>query len=636
MGGTSLFRVGDDVELWRVLLHLSVLVVCLLIFERVLHHVERRAADSAKYQQLLSKAYRELMILGLIGLGLKVVKEVSSVDAAAMTAFQIADLTIFILALALILQAVCIFLVLRKHNVQADRAELLSADDLADAVASPAFNRERDTQELIRLRLLRHLFLSRFELPQLFPFAKYLRQAQNNQITHMTDVDAPMWALLLVVAWVLEGITTALNYAGPALTRRRGLVIVLIGFSWALLALHVVVFVYFRSCVHQLLKAAGMAAKQSVLESHLRSIAREEARAWTQEDAGRALLVMQKVQEQQEPPRHRKRRVPNENKHSVKSGTTPAIEIRWFSRKSWHFTVMMLLMLNGFYLALVVQCVAYQLRIVYADLGLLEVLAIPLPLALNTFLLQPQIFRSLVLVSSIFRVDGSTLSEVVDHFREIIELRSEFATLLWENMQAKKLSIGDLQAELAACDQDRSGAIDVEKVRMVLRVCGLHLSSFRFNSVARLLFELKEMQIEYSQLLKLVAIAQSEELYDSVGIEQSMLIHHHPLLLQSVLSEEEEGLVITHENSYLPPRPLLATSTLHVLTPAVPDCVDESTAARTTTDVSFLLTRPQLKRNDSKFQGVSSRTLSDIFYLEIAQDLASTPAPAFDFNVANV
>uniref|UniRef100_H3H579 Uncharacterized protein n=1 Tax=Phytophthora ramorum TaxID=164328 RepID=H3H579_PHYRM len=250
MGGkTSLFRVGDAVELWRVLLHLSVLVACLLLFERALHHLEGRAAVSAKYQQLLSKAYRELMILGLIGLVLKLIKEAPSVDSgsAAMTAFQVADLTIFILALALILQTVCIFLLLRKHNVRADRAELLSTEDLADAVASPSVNQTQNMQELIHFRLLRHLFLNRFQLPQLFPFAKYLRQAQNNQITHMTDVGAPMWGVLLVVAWCLEGITAALSSGEPELTRRRGLVFVLVGFSWVLLALHGVVLVYFRS-----------------------------------------------------------------------------------------------------------------------------------------------------------------------------------------------------------------------------------------------------------------------------------------------------------------------------------------------------------------------------------------------------
>ncbi|ETK97426.1 hypothetical protein F441_00016 [Phytophthora nicotianae CJ01A1] len=621
MGETSLFRVGDDVELWRVLVHLSVLVVCLLLFERVLHRLEVHAAVSTKYQQLLSKAYRELMILGLIGLGLKVIKEISSVDGsgASITAFQVADLTIFILALALILQTVCIFLILRKHNFLADRAELLPTEDLADMLPSSALSQE--TQELVQLRLLRHLFLNRFELPQLFPFAKYLRQAQNNQITHMTDVGAPMWALLLGVAWMLEGITMALNYGEPALARRRGLVIVLIGFSWGLLALHVVVFTFFRSCVEQLLKAAGMSAEQSTLESRLRFIAREEARAWTQEDAGNALLVMQKVQEQRELS-HREQHRSSNGKYSVKSESASLIEIRWFSRKSWHFTVMMLLMLNGFYLALIVQCVFYQLEIVYADLGLLEVLAIPLPLALNTFLLQPKIFRSFVLVSSIFSMDRTTLSEVVNHFREIVELRSEFALLLCVKMQANRVSIDDLQAELKRRDPSRSGFIDVEKMREVLRVCGLHLSRFRFNSVAKLLFELKEMRIDYGQLLKLVAIAQSEDLSDSASSEQLILIHHHPLLLQSVLSDDDEEVVTTDDNTYSPPRPVLATSAL--LTASIPssECVNESIAA--TSDVSSLFTRPQLERKRSKFQGMSSRTLCDLFHLENTEDQAVT------------
>ncbi|OWZ16246.1 hypothetical protein PHMEG_0009984 [Phytophthora megakarya] len=620
MGSTSLFRVGDDVELWRVLLHLSILVVCLLLFERVLHHLERRAAVSTKYQQLLSKAYRELMILGLIGLGLKLVKEIPSVDggSAAMTAFQVADLTIFILAFTLILQTVCIFFMLQKHNVQADRAELLSTGDLVEAVASLYYDKERDTQELVQLRLLRHLFLSRFQLPQLFPFAKYLRQAQNNQITHMTDVNAPMWTLLLVVAWALEGITTALNLGEPELSRPRGLVAVLIGFSWALLGLHVVVFAYFHSCVHQILKAAGMSADQHTLENHLRSITCQEARAWTQEDAGKALLVMQKVQEQHELPRIVKHRHLKSKKPTVASANTPTIQIRWFSRKSWHFIVMMLLMLNGFYLALVVQCVAYQFGVIYADLRLLEVIIIPLPLALNTFLLQPQIFRNFVLVSSIFRVDSITLSEVVNHFREIIELRAEFAALLWEKMEAKKLSMDDLQMELESHDPSHSGAVDVEKMRVVLQRFGLHLSKFRFNSVAKLLFELKDMQIEYGQLFKLVAIAQNEELHNST--ERSML-HHHPLLLESVLSEEvEDDFVIARELSYLPPPPQVATSAL--LTSTVPSHhYDNMTTARNAIE---LRTRPQLKRSGTKFERMSSRTLSDIFHVENSHDLAQT------------
>ncbi|KAE8993017.1 hypothetical protein PR003_g21012 [Phytophthora rubi] len=630
MAGTSLFRVGDAVELWRVLLHLSVLVVCLLLFERALHLLERRAAVSAKYQQLLSKAYRELMILGLIGLGLKLAKEAPGVNggSAAMTAFQVADLTIFILALALILQTVCIFLRLRKHNLRADRAELLSTDALADAVASPTGSRARDAQELVHLRLLRHLFLARFDLPQLFPFAKYLRQAQNNQITHMTDVGAPMWALLLVVAWGLEGITDILQHSEPNLPRRRSLVIVLVGFAWALLALHVAVLVYFRSSVQQLLKAAGMAADPPTMESHLRVLAGQEARAWTQEDAGQALLAMQRVQEKYETTQLREHGRRDENKDSLVSEAALRVEIRWFSRKYWHFLVMLLLMLNGFYFALVVQCAAYQIGIVYEDSGLAEVLAIPLPLALNTLILQPPIFRNLVLVSSIFCVDGTTLNEVVNHFREIVELRSEFAANLCDSMQAKMLSVDDLQAELEVYDPSRSGAIETEKMRLVLRRCGFHLSSFRFNSVARLLFEVSEMRIEYIQLLKLVALARSEICGTNADAHHTTAVYHHPLLRQSVLGEEDAGIIVSVGNSYFPPQPLLASVPLGASVP-------RNKMAVSAHSDSFLPSRPQLKRSDSKFQGVSSRTLCDLFHIESTFD-PNLPTPAVDSNFAHV
>ncbi|GMF35604.1 unnamed protein product [Phytophthora lilii] len=295
----------------------------------------------------------------------------------------------------------------------------------------------------------------------------------------MTDVDAPMWVLLLAVAWSLEGINDALHRSEPELARRRGLVFVLLGFAWALLILHVAVLIYFRSCVQQLLKAAGMVANKYDLESRLKSIARDEARAWTQEDAGRALVTMQKVQELHETGRLQAHCCADENAFLMKSEEVPGVEIRCFSRKLWHFIVMLLLMLNGFYLALVVQCVAYQVGIVYADLSVIEVLAIPLPLAVNTLLLQPPIFQNLVVVSSIFRVDGNTLSEVINHFREIVELRSEFAALLLANMQTKMLSINDLLTGLEAHDTDRSGAIDIETMRVALRSFGLHLSSFR-------------------------------------------------------------------------------------------------------------------------------------------------------------
>ena len=146
MGGGSLFHVGENVEFWRVLVHLTILALSLVLVEKALHHMEHKFPRSDKYQHMLKKVYRELMILGLISLGLKIFKETSSIDSSSKTvlAFQVADLTIFFLALTLILQTTAVFQLLRSQNRRAERAELLSTTDLIDVVKdvekpSPSF-----------------------------------------------------------------------------------------------------------------------------------------------------------------------------------------------------------------------------------------------------------------------------------------------------------------------------------------------------------------------------------------------------------------------------------------------------------------------------------------------------------------
>ncbi|KAE9060800.1 hypothetical protein PF002_g31830, partial [Phytophthora fragariae] len=180
MAGGSLFHVGEDVEFWRVLVHLSILAFCLVPFEAGLHHLEHKFPPSRKYQHMLKKTYRELMVLGLISLGLKIIKEIPEIDSYSKTmlAFQVADLTIFLLALALILQSTCVFLLLRDQNGRAERAELITTQDLVNSMTStktstesvPSFaptlfccgraaKKRSNHRELVELRLIRRLFL---------------------------------------------------------------------------------------------------------------------------------------------------------------------------------------------------------------------------------------------------------------------------------------------------------------------------------------------------------------------------------------------------------------------------------------------------------------------------------------------
>lgn len=57
MAGGSLFHVGDNVELWRVLANLSLLVACIILFEQALHLLKHKLAKYPKYHDMMNKVF---------------------------------------------------------------------------------------------------------------------------------------------------------------------------------------------------------------------------------------------------------------------------------------------------------------------------------------------------------------------------------------------------------------------------------------------------------------------------------------------------------------------------------------------------------------------------------------------------
>ncbi|CAI5737487.1 unnamed protein product [Peronospora destructor] len=676
MGGGSLFQVGQAVEFWRVLIHLSILAFCLVFFEAALHHVEHKLSQYDKYQHMLRKVYRELMVLGLLSLGLKLISEVPNVHAGSKTmlAFQVADLTIFILALALILQAIIVFSQLRRHNKQADRIELITAQDLVDAIRPPAGtpptaaqfqlnstnwfcwpskSTKGFEQDAVEHRLLRHLFLRRFGLPQLFPFSKYLRRAQANQILHMIEVDPSMWILLLAVAWMLCGFLSALHKMNVDLPESHELVQVFVIFASGLVVLHVVVLLYFRWCVRQLLRAAGHSNDETTLVDNLQQIAHDEADAWQSEAADSALSTMNRIQEELEEiedcrnaARHALLRkdvglqlvatccrnlnqIGHVKLRRLPSGVqpeSPNIHIRFFSRKAWHVVVMFMLIINGFFIALLVQCAVYDLDDIYEDFGFFHAIVVPLPLVLNTFVFQHRMFRYFVIICSILRVDGNTLGEVVNHFSEIVELRSEFASSLLESLKEGDYTIVDLHQELHAYDPRQTGMIDVDYLRAILTTFGFKLTRFRFNSVVKMLFELNGTRVEYDQLLRLLVLGQS----DAPTKNGSACQKRQHLLLQRSRSTSSGERYSTRANrvASLTSRqvPLLSQPSLttelkpadfvNLSTPALHTLIFIRPSEPQTSPVpeNIHVRAPMLDRSYThQFAGSSSRALHDMF-----------------------
>ncbi|KAE8907493.1 hypothetical protein PF005_g9860 [Phytophthora fragariae] len=509
MAGASLFQVGGNVEFWRVLVHLSILAVFLLGFEAALHHLEHRLARYDKYHVMLQKVYRELMVLGLISLVLKILKEVAPIDSYSkpMIAFQVADLIIFGLAIALILQSICIFLQLRGHGARADQAELITTQDVLQHLQEQD-NSFHTSLPLVKHRLLRQLFLHRFDLPELFPFSKYIRRAQATQISCMIEVEPSMWVLLLLVAWGVCGLAELLEDIT--------LIKLLVVFSWILVLLHVVMMIYLRSCVRQLFALAGYSKDRIVLSTNLAAVAEQEASVWENISVYDAIETMNQVLDVNEQAQYDRKLTAatlwsnissiGEFGHSRESG----INIRFFSRKIWQAAVTFAMTLNGFFIALFVQCSLYNLDEIYKELGLVAAVMVPLPMLLNALVLQPYIFSEFVLVCSVLRIDTTALGHVIRHFSETIEMQSAFAASLVQCLEEGGLTVAYFEAVVESHDQEKSGFIEIDKLRVVLASVGFNITRFRLNSVVKLLFELKGTTVEYAQLFQLLSLVGDE------------------------------------------------------------------------------------------------------------------------------
>eukprot|EP00644_Phytophthora_capsici_P010812 jgi/Phyca11/104509/e_gw1.9.176.1 len=572
MAGGSVFQVGKDVDLYQVVVVFNALAICLLVFEAALHHLEHHLlAHNDKYQHMLKKVYRELMILGLLSFIIKLLTEVGGIDgySGLMLALQVSDLIIFILAITLVLQAMNVLLLLNGYKKQADRAELITTQDLVEAAkASETTSRsccmgkhpsdELLKKEVVQHRLLRHLFLTRFGLPQLFPFSKYLRRAQANNIVDMIEVEPSMWLLLLGMAWAFSAVVRILQDFEVEV--RYELIETLLAFAWVLVVLHLLVMFYFRFCVSRLLAIAGYSKDNAVLAANLSAIADQEVHAWQNETAGSALDTMNRIHAQLEVIEHERKaarrgllKLDVARSTSRATGVlpdTPDLRLPLFSRKAWHVVVVFMAILNGFFVSLLVMGAVYSFDEIYDQVGIFPVVLIPLPLILNGLFLQKAVFRDFVLISSILRIDAGTLGKVVGHFSEIVELRSEFATSLIQCLKESGRSINDLNQALQSYDRKRTGLIDVDNLRAVLASFGFHLTHFRLNSVVKLLFELQGTSVEYAQLVQLVTLIQQEQVEEGfIGLQRTMTSfedldqqrstrRHFPLLAQSSLAPE--------------------------------------------------------------------------------------------------
>lgn len=225
------------------------------------------------------------MILGFVGLLIKLTKEILNVDPYAdwMIGLQVADLIVFLVALGLVIQSIVIFLLVRKKNIQMEKGDLVSTKYLIDLIEKRSAETKRasvielitsnfhhkeehistsDIPGAVELKIFRYFFLRKYNLPELFPFAQYLRYAENNQISHMIEVQFSTWLCLIMVALLLE-VASRIGFEmleewedNPfnVTTKQDAVILAYVVFSVVLVIFHLLVKWYLNGALRELLE----------------------------------------------------------------------------------------------------------------------------------------------------------------------------------------------------------------------------------------------------------------------------------------------------------------------------------------------------------------------------------------------
>ncbi|RHY25139.1 hypothetical protein DYB32_008505, partial [Aphanomyces invadans] len=470
----------DQVEASRVLLFMFAVLVFVICLEFFLHFLEHATKRKPKYADMLHKTTQELMIVGLIYLLVKfcVSTGLAKANGLVYQALDFADLLILFTVLAMVLQATVILFRLRKANRELGKISVLRTENvLANALTELNATKQKSwvhryiawskLEYQLQVKLLRCLFLRSYDLPQLFPFDKYVEDVQDSQVAHLVEIDISMWIVLMAtyaLFFIFSGELLS-NGEFKAITPVRWWVF--IGFAVSLWTLMILLLVYLRKLVQLLLQHA--AKKVNIVQDGSTSWIREHRNMATPEAMAEALshVVQYEASLPPMPPQEaidNMRRIADElsddshdahflahlfahdllcgllgtlgrrmKRRRSPSPTTPkgklhgvgSLHLPYFSRKLVHVLIQLLFVMNGFYYALFINCVLYLDG--FNGMAVIKAALVVIPLLLNTFVVAPKITREFSIINSLFRVDAHKLSAIVEHFAEVEAMKDDMA-----------------------------------------------------------------------------------------------------------------------------------------------------------------------------------------------------------------
>ena len=208
-------------------------------FEYCLHHIEHQLRSHTHYLKILSKVYKELMILGFISFSILIVLQVFDLDTSTSETLEFVHVWFFFIALLYAIHVLVYMWLARRDKRRYDVATYRRIPDLLESYkqmqllettrrSQAAAGRHYWSRFVVwcwdvsdvsyfsavlssiyqpaatklyaqmQFHIVRSLFIRTYNLPPHFDFAKYLRRCMSKHITEQLDIKETSWLILVL------------------------------------------------------------------------------------------------------------------------------------------------------------------------------------------------------------------------------------------------------------------------------------------------------------------------------------------------------------------------------------------------------------------------------------------------------
>ena len=575
------------------------LIVFTISFEFFLHHVERQLLLHTHYLKILSKVYKELMILGFISFAILIVLQVLELSSATTETLEFVHVWFFFIAVLYAIHVLVYMWLARRDKRRYDVAACMRIPDLIEqykqvqaeeetrqqrpgcwaamarhwhrlcqvsfvsSVWSSVYqSRSTRVYQQLQFHIVRSLFIRTYGLKAEFDFAKYLRRCMSKHITEQLDIKEGSWLMLIVFLVInvirveIEQLYGDADYA--VVTLWLFLVV-----PYFLLGIGALAVFGIEKAKTALMAKVGVETAADLAQALLRSRTAITSSAAAASDSFQSNAAKAK-----------RASVIISSQQQALDAYLPLLLSGLFPyNKPWLFTkaLEVVMLTQCFFIGL--ACI-FHIRQAFADfsapIAALYVLFTMLPHLLVLLLIAPHVMTQFVFVHAVGYVNRDSLQHVSEYMADCELLRADIQHYLQQYCLTSNTSVTALFLTLSK----DSNYIPVQSLRSLLDSVGIRLTASQTSRLRRMVNLQQDGRIDLREFMLFFFGSQGNESLSLVPIRANTAGQ-----LQMISERQRDGIMeaeIRREQEKLQARDDEAVTVIEVADSSSPLTVKEA------------------------------------------------------------